>query len=84
MPQTVYDEVFDAQGNLVSSTTRQVPLRVVSDADLAQVKTTIRNMMQTFYPNGTPTGTPTNAQLRNWLIAVSTGLRWLYNELDTD
>ncbi len=54
MPQTVTDEVFDQQGNLVSSKTRQVPLRVVSDADLAQVKATIKNMMQTFYPGWGP------------------------------
>jgi hypothetical protein len=80
----MYDEVYDRNGNLVSQTVRQQPVRVVSDADLAQVKTTIKNMMQTFYPGGTPTGTPTNTQLRNWLIAVSTGLRYLYNELDTD
>lgn len=84
MPQTEFNEVYDEQGNLVSRVQVQRPQRAVTATELAQVKQTIKNNMQTFFPGGTPTGTPTNAQIRNWLIAVSTGLRYLYNEMDNE
>lgn len=41
-------------------------------------------MVQTFYPGGVPTGTPTAAQQRNWSIAMTTALRYLYNEMDNE
>ena len=84
MPQQNRNQVFDGQGNLLSETVVQVPVRVVSDADLAQVKQTLKTMMRTFFPGGVPTGTPTAAQQRNWSIAMTTALRYLYNEMDNE
>lgn len=84
MPRTDYDETYDQQGNLVSRTARQVPLRVVSDAELAQIKQTLKTMIQTFYPGKTPTGNPTNAQLRNWLIALTGAVQYLANVMDDE
>lgn len=77
-----FNETFDANGNVISSTPVTIPERVVSDDELAQAKQTLRTMVQTFYVNDTPTGTPTNAQIRNWLLALTAGLRWLVNEMD--
>lgn len=84
MPQTVTDETYDQNGNLVSSKQRQVPVPVVTDAQLAQIKATLKTNMHTFYPGGVPTGTPTAVQLRNWNIAITGALQYLYNITDAD
>ena len=84
MAKTVFDEVCDGQGNLLSSTPRVVPEPVISQAGYAQARQTLKTMVQTFYPNGTPTGTPTNAQIRNWLLALTAATRYLYGELDNE
>ncbi len=84
MAKTVFDEVFDGQGNLLSITPRIAPEPVISDADYQQARQTLKTMMRTFFPGGVPTGTPTAAQQRNWSIAMTTALRYLYNEMDNE
>ena len=84
MPRQDRNQTFNQQGQMISETIVQVPLPAVSPADLAQVKQTLKAMMQTFYPAGVPTGTPTAAQQRNWSIAMTTALRYLYNEMDNE
>lgn len=84
MPRTDIDEVFDSNGNVISSHTRKVPLRAISDAEFAQAKQTLKTMVQTFYPGGVPTGSPTNAQIRNWLLSLTAAVRYMYGEKDTD
>ena len=84
MPRQDRNQTFDQQGNLISETVVQVPLPVVSAAEMAQVKATLRNSMQTFFPGGVPTGTPTAAQSRNWLIALTVAVRYLAGEMDNE
>jgi hypothetical protein len=84
MPRTDRNQTFNQQGQMIAETIVQVPIPVVSDADFQQAKSTLRTMMQTFYAGGAPTGTPTNTQLRNWLIALTMGLRYVVNEMDNE
>ncbi len=83
MPRTDVDEVYQ-NGVLVSSTTVVRPTKAITDAEFAQAKATLRNMVGTFFQGGQPTGSPTNAQLRNWLLALTVDSRYVRNELDTD
>jgi hypothetical protein len=84
MPITHTDEVFDTDGNVIESTERTVPAPVVTGPDMQQAKQTLRTMWQTFMENGQPTGTPTNAQLRNWNLALTAAVRYLANEMDDE
>jgi surface antigen len=81
---TQTDETWDSEGNLVNSVSVERPVRVISNAEYQQAKQTLRTMVQTFYPGGIPTGTPTNAQIRNWLLALTAGLRWTVEEMDNE
>ena len=86
MPRTDRNQVIDANGNVVSEVIVQTPMPVVDREQLQQAKQTIRNMVDQFWDEetGQPTGTPTAVQLRNWLLAVSVGLRYVYRELDNE
>lgn len=84
MPITHYNETYDEDGNLIASTQVEVPVRVISDAEMQQAKQTLRTMVQTFYVNGSPTGTPTATQMRNWMLALTAGLRWSVGEMDNE
>lgn len=69
---------------VLSDTQVTMPERAISDAEFARAKATLKTMVQTFYPGGVPTGSPTNAQIRNWLLSLTAAVRYLYNEMDTD
>lgn len=85
MPQTNRNQVFEqGTGRLLSETVVPVPVRTVSEAEYVQARAVLRNMITTFYPGGVATGTPTNVQQRNWSIAMTTALRYLYNEMDNE
>lgn len=78
------NETWDRDGNLMASEQVDVPARVITPAELQQAKAVLKTMVQTFYQNGQPTGTPTNAQIRNWLLSLTAAARWLYEELDNE
>jgi hypothetical protein len=75
---------WDSAGNLVIDQADERPMPVIGPAQLQQAKQTLRSMVGTFSANGVPTGTPTNAQLRNWLLALTVATRYLANELDNE
>lgn len=86
MATQVFDEVFDQDGNVISRTPRSRPERAVSDVAFAQAKSVMRNMLQTYYPGGTPTGNISQNpnDIRNWLIALTIGERYLYGAMDDE
>ncbi len=84
MPQTRKHETWDSDGNLVSTVDEIVPSKVITDAEYAQARQTLKAMVTTFYPGGVPTGSPTNAQIRNWLLSLTAGLRFVYDEMDDE
>ena len=84
MPRQDVDQEF-RDGVAIDSTpiTRGEP--VVSESNARLAKQTLKTMMATFTDaSGAPTGTPTNAQIRNWLVALTMGLRHFTNELDDE
>lgn len=84
MPRTDTDQVFDGNGNVLSSTTVVRPVPTVSAAEYQQARATLRSMITTFYPGGVATGTPTAVQVRNWLLALTAGMRFMLRELDDE
>lgn len=84
MSKPGFNQTYDQEGNLLSSTPVTVPDPVVNPAQFDQAKQTAKNMMNTYFPSGTPTGNPTNAEIRNWLIALTTGIRYLYGAMDNE
>ncbi len=84
MPRTDTDQTFGPDGNLIESVTVVRPAPTVTQADYLQARQTLRSMIQTFYPGGVPTGTPTAVQLRNWLLALTVGLRFVVDEYDNE
>jgi hypothetical protein len=84
MPETVIDERFDRDGNVIERVERQRPARVVDDAAMQQAKQTLRQMWANFMQDGQPTGTPSAIQLRNWCLALTAAVRYLANETDDE
>lgn len=84
MPRTDYDQVIGPDGTVLSETVVIRPVQVITPEQLQQAKQTVRAMIGTFFPGGVPTGEPSPAQMRNWLIALSVGLRWAIGEMDDE
>ena len=79
-----FNETFDQNGNLLSSTPVTIPERVVTDAAFATARQNLKTYFTTFTNNGTPTGTPSAAQNRNAILSLIVVARHLYNEMDTE
>lgn len=84
MPRMDRDQIVGPDGTIISETLTQRPERSISDEEVLQAKRVLRQMVQTFFVNGQPTGTPTAIQLRNWNLALTAAVRWLANELDDE
>lgn len=84
MPRTDRDQVVGPDGVVISETVTLRPERTISDEDMRQAKRVLRQMVQTFFVDGQPTGNPTAGQLRNWNLALTAAVRWLANELDDE
>ena len=84
MVRTDRDQVVGPDGSILSETIVERPERTITPEQFRQAKATLRNMVETFYPNGVPTGTPTNVQLRNWNLALTAAVRYLAGELDDE
>lgn len=84
MPRTNHNQTWDSDGNLLSTIEEIVPARIITDAEYAQARQTLKTMVTTFYPGGVPAGSPTNAQIRNWLLSLTAGLRYVYDEKDDE
>ena len=84
MPRIERDQVVGPDGSIISETVVERPERVVSHDELQQAKAVLRTMVQTFYQDGQPTGTPTAAQIRNWNLALTAAVRYLAGELDNE
>jgi hypothetical protein len=84
MPQQNHNQVVGPDGTIISEEIVEVAVPVIGEAELQQAKQTIRSMVNQFWQDGAPTGTPTNVQLRNWNLAISVALRHLYREMDDE
>jgi len=84
MPRTDRDQVIGPDGQVVSETTVERPVPVIPPEQMQQAKQTLKTMWGTFTQDGAPVGTPTNVQIRNWLLALTVAVRYLANELDNE
>ena len=84
MPRIDRNQVVGPDGSIIRETVVERPVRVISEDELQQAKSVLRSMVQTFYQNGQPTGTPTAAQIRNWNLALTAVVRYVVGELDNE
>lgn len=84
MPRTDRNQVIAADGSIISEEIVERPIRIIGNAEFDQAKQVLRSMVQTFYVNGQPTGTPTATQVRNWLLALTAATRYLAMEKDDE
>jgi hypothetical protein len=82
MPKKDYDQVIGPDGEVISETIVDRPVKVIGEAERDQAIQTLRSMVAQFWQDGAPTGTPTNVQLRNWCLALTVAVRYLANETD--
>jgi hypothetical protein len=84
MPSEHRNQVYDQDGTIVSEEVVTVADPMVTPDVFDQALKTMRNMMKTFTDpvTGAPVGTPSNIQMRNWLVALTHGVAYTHNALE--
>lgn len=84
MPITKHNQTVAPDGTIIEETITEEAAPVIGAAEEQQARQVLRSMVGQFWDGTAPTGSPTNAQIRNWLLALTVQTRANARELDNE